>query len=335
MAASRIVDVHAHMLSEDMMKRLAKEAPELHFTITDIDAHGATLKVGSLVQTPYARGGWDLDKRLGDMEAAGIDMQVVSPVPQTFLYDLEAKRTDALCEIQNEMLGDLARRMPDKFLGIATVPLQNPEMAAATLERAMKKHGLKGMMICSHVEGKNLDDPKLDVVWAKAQELGAFILVHPQKVAAAERLGSYYLRNLIGNPLETTIAAASLIFGGVLERYPRIKFCMSHGGGFQPYQTGRFMHGWAVRPEPKTRLPVPPNVSIARLYHDTILHSAPHLEFLVSQSGASHVLLGTDYPFDMGMMDAVRYVRSLKLDDGQKDAILASNPSRLLETSAG
>lgn len=330
MAATKIIDVHAHMLSEDMMKRLGKEAPELHFTITDIDAHGATLKVGSLVQTPYARGGWDLAKRLGDMEAAGIDMQVVSPVPQTFLYDLEPKRTQALCEIQNEMLGELSRRLPDKFCGIATLPMQNPELAAAVLERAMKKHGLKGAMICSHVEGKNLDDPNLDVVWSKAQELGAFLLVHPQKVAAAERLGSYYLRNLIGNPLETTIAGASLIFGGVLERYPKIKFCMSHGGGFLPYQTGRFMHGWAVRPEPKSKLPVPPNVSIARLYHDTILHSAPHLEFLISQSGANHILLGTDYPFDMGMMDPVRHVRSLKIDDALKDAILAGNPARLL-----
>ncbi len=330
MSAKKVIDVHAHMLSEPMMQRLRKEAPDMSFELSAMDAHGATLKIGSIVQTPYARGGWDLDKRLQDMEAAGIDMQVVTVVPQTFLYDLEPKRTEALCEIQNEMLGDLVRRMPDKFQAIGTVPLQSPELAATVLERAIKKHGLKGMMICSHVEGKNLDDPKLDVVWAKAEALGAFILVHPQKVAAADRLGSYYLRNLIGNPLETTIAGASLIFGGVLERFPRIKFCMSHGGGFLPYQTGRFMHGWAVRPEPKANLPVPPNVSIARLYHDTILHSAPHLEFLIGQSGANHILLGTDYPFDMGMMDPVRYVRSLKITGDQQHAILAGNPDRLL-----
>ena len=328
--AAKIVDVHAHMLSEDMMRRLAKEAPELKFSLTNVDAHGATMTVGSLVQTPYARGGWDLDKRLADMEAAGVDMQIVSPVPQTFLYDLEPKRSEALSEIQNEMLGELSRRMPAKFGAIANVPLQAPELAAGVLERAIRKHGLKGMMICSHVEGRNLDDPRLDVVWAKAQELGAFILVHPQKVAAAERLGSYYLRNLIGNPLETTIAGASLIFGGVLERFPGIKFCLSHGGGFLPYQTGRFMHGWAVRPEPKERLPVPPTVSIARLYHDTILHSAAHLEFLIGQSGAGHILLGTDYPFDMGMMDPVRFVKGLKIEDAQKEAILRANPARLL-----
>jgi aminocarboxymuconate-semialdehyde decarboxylase len=122
------------------------------------------------------------------------------------------------------------------------------------------------MMIGSHVEGKNLDDPALEAVWAKAEELGACILVHPQKVAASDRLGSYYLKNLIGNPLETTIAAASLIFGGVMERYPRLKICLAHGGGYLPYQAGRVMHGWNVRAEPKKSLPVSPQLSIARFY---------------------------------------------------------------------
>lgn len=335
MARKPIVDVHAHILSEDMMKRLRKEAPELGFELSAIDGFGATLRIGHIVQTPYARGGWDLDKRLADMEAAGVDMQVVTVVPQTFLYDLEPKRTEALADLQNQALSELVKKMPDKFMAIGTVPLQAPELAAGVLERAVKKHGLKGMMICSHVEGKNLDDPALDVVWAKAQELGAFILVHPQKVAAADRLGSYYLRNLIGNPLETTIAAASLIFGGVLERFPKIKICLSHGGGFMPYQIGRFKHGWAVREEAKKRLPVPPDVSIARLYHDTILHSAPHLEFLISQSGANHILLGSDYPFDMGMLDCVRFVKGLQIDEDQRERILIGGPQALLGDVGG
>ena len=157
MPATKIIDVHAHMLSEDMMQRLRKEAPDMGFELSAKDGHGATLRIGAIVQTPYARGGWDLDKRLADMESAGIDMQVVTVVPQTFLYDLEPKRTQALCEIQNEMLGELVRRMPDKFQAIGTLPMQSPELAATVLERAIKKHGLKGMMICSHVEGKNLE----------------------------------------------------------------------------------------------------------------------------------------------------------------------------------
>ena len=334
MTALPVIDVHAHILSEDMMARLGKEAPGTDFKLSNVTAHEATLKIGDIVQNPYPRGGWDLDKRLADMAAAHVDTQVISVLPQTFLYDLEAKRTDALAKVQNEAIADLCRKMPDKFIGIGTVALQAPELAAAELERCIKKLGLRGMMICSHVEGTNLDDPKLEPVWAKATELGAFILVHPQKVAATDRLGSYYLRNLIGNPLETTIAAASLIFGGVMERHPKIKFMLSHGGGFFPYQAGRWAHGWNVRAEPKKTLPVPPNVSMARFYHDTILHSTPHLEFLVGQAGYDHVLLGSDYPFDMGMLDCVRFVRSAKLSPEARAEILSKGPARLLETVA-
>lgn len=333
MTSSPVIDVHAHILDEDMLARLSKEAPGVRFELSDVDADGTTLRIGEIVQRPYPRGGWDLDRRLADMAAAGVDMQVISVLPQTFLYDLEPARTAAIAAAQNETISALVKRMPDKFLGLGTLPMQAPELAAAELDRAMRKLGLRGVMICSHVEGRNLDDPGLEPVWAKAEELGAFILVHPQKVAAAERLGAYYLRNLIGNPLETTIAAASLIFGGVMERHPGLKICLAHGGGFFPYQAGRWVHGWAVRPEPKASLPVPPEVSIRRFYFDTILHSGPALEFLIGQAGASHVVLGSDYPFDMGQLDCVRFVRPLAAADGVHIAILTENPLRLLRTA--
>jgi aminocarboxymuconate-semialdehyde decarboxylase len=325
-----VIDVHAHFLTEEMMARMRKEAPDVGPEISEIDRHGATLRVGAIVQKPFPRGGWDLDMRLSDMSAAAVDLQVLSPLPQTFLYDLEPERTAAIAAIQNEAIAALVQRLPDKFLGIAAVPMQAPDLAAAELERAMCELGLRGMMIGSHIEGKNLDDPKLDPVWAKAEEHGAYILIHPQKVAAADRLGSYYLKNLIGNPLETTIAAASLIFGGVMERYPRLKICLAHGGGYLPYQAGRFIHGWNVRPEPKTLLPDAPQRSIARFYYDTILHSAAHLEFLIGQMGADRIVLGSDYPFDMGMLDCVRFVRSLDIPEGQQRRILSEVPLHLV-----
>ncbi len=133
---------------------------------------------------------------------------------------------------------------------------------------------------------------------------------------------SFYLRNLIGNPLDTTIAAASLVFGGVLERYPNLKFCLSHGGGYAPYQIGRFMHGWSVRPEGKKHLKVSPEASIRRLYFDTILFFAPALKWLVETYGASHVMFGSDYPFDMGMFDCVAAVRDLPIPEGDRDTLL-------------
>src|SRR5207248_8728937 len=168
---------------------------------------------------------------------------------------------------------------PDRFMGIATLPMQAPKLAAEELRHAMRVLGLSGAQIGSNIAGKNLDDPELEPVWATAAELDAFLLVHPINVAGMDRLGSYYLNNLIGNPLDTTIAAACLVFSGVLERYPTLKICLAHGGGFIPYQAGRLAHGWNVRPEPKNGLKVSPEASLRRFYYDTILHAQPQLEF--------------------------------------------------------
>ena len=187
--------------------------------------------------------------------------------------------------IQNEQLAKLVKARPDRFLAIGTLPMQAPKLAADELRHAVSKLGLRGAQIGSNVAGKNLDDPELEPVWATAAELDAFILLHPINVAGLDRLSSYYLNNLIGNPLDTTIAAACLVFSGVLERHPSLKFCLSHGGGFVPYQAGRFLHGWHVRKEPKNKLPKPPTESLGRFYFDTIVHSKDVLEFLVGNAG--------------------------------------------------
>ncbi len=158
-------------------------------------------------------------------------------------------------------------------------------------------------------------------------------MVHPNHVAAAERLGSYYLSNLIGNPLEVTIAAASLVFGGVVARYPSIRFLLVHGGGFVPYQIGRLMHGWQVRPEPKTHLRQPPDAGLRGLWFDTITHSREPLEFLISSWGASQVVLGSDYPYDMGTLECVRQVEALAIDEIDKITILSEGPRRLIRKS--
>jgi aminocarboxymuconate-semialdehyde decarboxylase len=189
-------------------------------------------------------------------------------------------------------------------------------------------------MIGTHVRGRNLDDPALEPFWATATELGAFIFIHPFGGAGAERLGAYYLKNLVGLPFETTIAGACLVFGGVLERHPDLKICLSHGGGFLPYQAGRFGHGYDVRPEAKVHLEHPPEESIGRLFYDTILHSKPTLEFLVSSAGADRVLLGSDYPFDMGNLDCVARVAALDIPAPQRDLILGGYADRVLQVRA-
>jgi aminocarboxymuconate-semialdehyde decarboxylase len=326
----KTLDVHAHILPEETMRQLQKAAPSLALQLRSIDERSGILEVAGVTQKPFPREAWDLDLRLLDMDKSHVDIQLLSNTPQTFLYDQEAALGAACAEIQNDQIASLAKKYPDRFLGLATLPMQAPERAAQELRRAMGSLGLLGFHLASNIQGRNLDDPDLDPVWEAAQALGAFVLVHPFKVAAGDRLKSYYLKNLIGNPLETTIAAASLIFGGVIERYPAITFCFAHGGGFVPYQAGRFIHGWNVRPEPKQFLERGPAESLVRIYYDTILHSDKTLQFLIDSVGASHVLLGSDYPFDMGYYDGVRQVRSLSIPKSDQELILGNTAKGLL-----
>jgi aminocarboxymuconate-semialdehyde decarboxylase len=330
MTSPKTIDIHAHVIAEETMRLMQKEAAKIAPRITPLDAESALFEVAGSGYRPFPRGGFDLERRFKDMAASEVDMQAVSVPPQTFLYDQDASLAATFARIQNEEIAKLTKQRPDRFLGLATLPMQAPEQAAAELRRAVRNLGLSGAMIGSNIEGRNLDDPALEPVWAAAAEVGAFMLIHPTKVAGADRLRNYYLTNLIGNPLDTTIAAASLVFGGVLERHPNIKICLSHGGGFTPYQAGRWVHGWHVRNEPKKSLAVSPEASLRRFYYDTIVHARPQLESLVGWAGASHVLLGSDYPFDMGTLECVRQVRALPISEADRATILGGQATAML-----
>ena len=329
----KTIDIHAHIISEETVRLMQKESAKVGPKITAVDANTAVYEVAGVAYRPFPRGGYDLEQRFKDMAASAVDMQAVSITPQTFLYDQDASLNATLARIQNEQIAKLTKQHPDRFLGLATLPMQAPEQAAAEMRYAVRTLGLSGAMIGSNIEGRNLDDPSFEPVWAATAEVGAFMLIHPNKVAGADRLRNYYLTNLIGNPLDTTIAAASLVFGGVMERYPNIKICLAHGGGFTPYQGGRWVHGWHVRNEPKKSLPVSPEASLRRFYYDTIVHAGPQLESLVAWAGASHVLLGSDYPYDMGTFECARQVRAASLSDADRAMILGGQAATLLPVS--
>lgn len=331
MARVRTIDSHTHILTEEAMRQLAKQSPKVAPVLKDVTQAGGTLEIdGKVVQQPHPREIWDVSLRLRDMDANAVDVQVLSPTVFTFFYGHEPDLALACSIVQNEDIAAVCAKHPERFLGLGTVPLQAPQMAADELRRSMTKLGLRGAMIGSNVNGRNLDDPALEPFWAAAEELDAFIFIHPHAGVGAERMGSYYLKNLIGLPLETTLAAASLVFGGVLERHPRLTVCLSHGGGFVPYQAGRFQHGWEVRDEAKVNIKNPPAESLGRLYYDTILHSGHNLEFLIGAVGHEHVLLGSDYPFDMGNLDCVARVEALEIDPAKRDYILGGYARGLL-----
>lgn len=331
MSGVQTIDVHTHVLTEETMRLLSKEAPKAPVSIAPIDKDFYTLTVAGTAYKPFPRGGFDIERRLQDMDAAGVDVQVLSATPQTYLYNQDISLTAATAALQNDQIAKLVREQPKRFMGIATLPMQDPEKAAAELRRAMKTLGLRGAMIGSNVNGKNLDDPSFEPLWAAAAELDAFMFIHPVTVAGSDRLKSYYLVNLVGNPLDTTIAAACLLFGGVLDRYPKLKFLLAHGGGFLPYQAGRWEHGWQVREEPKKNVKAAPKNIIHRFLYDTICHSKASLEFLIAQAGVERVLMGSDYPYDMGMLDCVRDVRALSIPQDQRDTIIGKHAQAMLE----
>ena len=324
------IDAHAHICTEETMKLLEKETPKVAPKLKEIEKDVYEWTVAGVPYKPFPRGGFDIEQRLKDMAASDVDMQVLSNTPQTFLYNQDAGLTTASAIVQNDQIAKHVNGYPRSFYGIATLPMQAPKGAADELERAITKLGLKGAQIGSNIVGKNLDEPEFEPVWQVANQHSAFMMVHPNNVAGADRLQNYYLRNLIGNPLDTTIAAACLVFGGVIERFPNIRFFMVHGGGFTPYQAGRWQHGWQVRPEPKKNLKKPPAETIRTFYWDTILHGQPALEHLVSAFGANHVILGSDYPYDMGTFECARQVKALPVPEIDKLTILNGLVQKLL-----
>ena len=224
----------------------------------------------------------------------------------------------------------LIRKYPEKFSCMATVPLQNPPAAADELGRA-KKAGHIGVMITSNIAGMNLSDPSLDVFWAKVTELDLPVYIHPTNVCGGkDRLKDFYLGNFIGNPLDTTIAAACLIFGGVLDRYPNLHFYLSHMGGFVPWIRGRWQHGYGVREEPKVHGAKDPEQYFGKFYYDTIIHNADCFDFAVKTLGADRVVYGTDYPADMANHQVAREIPGLsRFSKADQEKILFGNAKEL------
>lgn len=327
---SRCIDVHAHYLPETVLSLVAARGEEFGaVSYSGPEGPGFTIN-GSLKTGPTPPEDLDLDLRIQSMDRQGVSIQVLSMTTPMFYWageDLAA----LLCVAYNDAANDVHRRQPGRILAFAQLPMNYPDRAIEELERIRKLPGIRGVYMGTHVGPLELSDRKLFPIYERIADLGWPIFLHPIAVIGYERLSrDFYLNNLLGNPVEAAIAAAHLIFGGVLDAFPRLHIGLPHGGGALPILIGRFNHGYEVRPECRAAKKRPEDY-LNRFSFDTLGHSDAVLRHLLNLVGPQHVVLGSDYCADMGYADPVGVVeRIAEISDHERQAILWENAAKLL-----
>jgi len=272
-----------------------------------------------------------VEVRLADMDAMGVDVQAISLSPYQLFHWAEGDLGTRAFQIVNDDLAELVSAHPDRFIGLGAVPMQNTDMAVDELRRCSEDLGFPGIEMATHIEGEELSSPRLEPFWEVVEELGMVVFIHPTNFTQTQRFTDHYFLNTIGHPLEETICAGRLIFGGVIERHPDLKFVFSHGGGFLPAYAGRFDHAYHAREDVRHGLPKPPSEYLRTFHFDTMVFEPDQLGYLIQKYGSDHVLLGTDYPYDMGETDPLGLLNKVSgLFEDDIDLIAGGNAARLL-----
>lgn len=272
------------------------------------------------------------EPRIADMDLMGIDMQAVAIAPPHYFYWLDEDVSPGVSAMQNDRIAEVVAGNPDRFVGIATLPMKYPDAAIKEMERAQRELGFNGFEVNADIDGEELDDRRFDPIWAKAEELGMLCILHPQGFTHGQRMSDYYLINVVCMPLASTLTVSRMILGGVWERYPDFKMLVVHGGGYLPFYVARTDHAFQHRPEMRRHIDRDklPSDYLAKLYFDTTVFDPQMVEHLVDRYGADHVLLGTDYPFDMGSTDPLGFISAARLSAADRDLIVGGNAVRLL-----
>jgi len=312
----KTIDVHSHCLFHESLNMMGDEAKGVLQNVKGVPDQFI-----------------DIEKRLRSMDDMAIDMEVLSINP--FWYRKDRDTAAAIVKTNNEKLAELCASKPDRFAAFGSLALQFPDLAVQQLEDAMKKHGLRGAAIGGSVAGVDFSDPKFHPVWAKAEELGAVLFIHPasQPELVNRYKGNGWLVNTIGNPLDTTIALQHLIFEGTLDKYPKLKILSAHGGGYLPSYAPRSDHACFVSPpgcNPDIVLKKKPTEYLSQLYFDSLIFTPEALRHLVAQVGASQIMLGSDNPFPWELHPVDHVFATTTLSDAQKRAILSENAAKLL-----
>jgi aminocarboxymuconate-semialdehyde decarboxylase len=329
---SLTVDVHSHAFVPEVDVLVKNRSENRVESVTHRPAMGtASAEYNATTMFPSVLPKLtSMQQRLRDMDEVGIDVQVVSPTSLQHYYwaDLDLAREAVL--LTNEKIAEQCAKHSDRFVALGNVSMQHPDLAVEQMDHCTRTLGMRGIEISTSINGLELDNDAFARFWARAEEIGCVVFIHPSGTSLAGRLNRFYLENIIGRPIETTIALSHLIFGGVLDRHPGLKIIAAHGGGYLPFYAGRSDHAYAIRPETHT-VKHAPSEYLRRIYFDSLVYSPESLRYLISKVGASQVMVGTDYPFDMGSYDVHELIRAAgDLSETDQEAIRGANAVRLL-----
>lgn len=325
-----VIDVHAHVMTPEAEEIAAplftpERDPFIAYSGPVSDAYNRMHFAEILPNLTQP------SQRLRDMDRMGVDIQAISVVPPQYFYWAEPDVGARLSGMVNDRLFEIVQGHPDRFVGLGTVPLQDIDLALGELERVVGELRFSGLEICTNVNGIDFDHPRFVPFFEKVVEHDLLLVVHPNGFTHGERLANYYLINTLGMPMDSTVFIARMIFGGVMERFPDLKVCVTHGGGYLPFYAARFDHAYEARDDCREHITREPSSYLAQMYFDTMVFDPTMIATLVKRWGADHVLLGTDYPYDMGEADPLGLLAKVEdLADRERTLIAGGNAARLL-----
>lgn len=321
-----VVDIHCHLGVPAAEEKVRAAIPDFKVQMPFSSPASDAVTGRMFAKISAALNG--VAQRIADMDRLGVDIQALSPNPGQYFYFTEPDLGREVARTINDGVASAVALHPDRLIGMGTVPLQAPELAVAELRRCVNELGFRGIEISSNVNGRELSDPEFRPFFAAAEELGVLVFLHPLGFTQGQRLSEHYLNNIIGNPLESTIALSHLIFGGVLDAYPGLKLCVAHGGGYLPGYWGRMDHAFRAREDCRQHISHPPSSYLRRVWLDTLVFDKDQLDNLVRTHGPDRLCMGTDYPFDMAEPDPVGFHEHL--DEQTRAKILGLNAAGLL-----
>lgn len=327
----KVIDIHSHILPASL-RNAYSNGKDWFGSKVERTKEGRTIlttgKRKNVMSTPEY---WVPYKdRIMLMDEAEVDVQLLSLNPQLLRDSDPIEVASKACVAINDEIAEAVSLRPDRYQGLGTIPIKDPERSISELNRLVSELHLKGIIVGSHIDHQNLNQDHLLEILKEAEKLGAFILLHPLSTRANAIMGDYHLINLIGNPMETTTAAANLIFSGFMDKLPKIKICLSHAGGYLPFAIGRFDHAYSTRKDVNERLVKKPSEYLSQFYYDTITHSDVGLNQVIDIVGSDQILLGTDFPADMGVKKPLQWLRNTNISDANIERLCYKNAQDVL-----